>query len=123
MRENSITLRSTPAARGFIRLMAAINTGSFDEIYNYIQREFSNEILSNHDAQDLANYCMTVYKETKGLAIHKVFLSEEFVIMVVMKPRNQDGVLFLDKLKVSTSRPFKVTEYAHQEFNPANYGV
>ena len=123
MRENSITLRSTPAARGFMRLMGTINTGSFDEIYNYILSEFSSEILRSYNAEELTNYCMTVYTETDGLAIHKVFLSEEYVIMVVMKPRNQDNVLFLDKLKVSPTAPFKVTEYVHQEFNPANYGI
>lgn len=123
MRENSITLKSTPSGRAFMQFMAMLNTGNAETLAEFIGKRFSADILEDYSVDELVAYCMAVYKETGGMRIYKVFLSQEFSMMVVMKAMREDvEVLFLDKLKVETAAPHNILEYVHQEFNAADYG-
>ncbi|MEQ8674631.1 MAG: hypothetical protein RLP44_16445 [Aggregatilineales bacterium] len=123
MRENSITLKSTPSGRAFMQFIAMLNTGDEERLSEFIGKRFSAEVLADYSVDELVTYCMTVYNETGGMRIHKVFLSQEFTMMVVMKAIRDDvEVLFLDRLKVETVQPHNILEYVHQEFNAADYG-
>src|SRR5690606_19145228 len=104
MRESSITLKSTPAGRAFIQFMANLNMGDANRLAEFIEKRFSAEILSDYSVDELVKYCMTVHKETGGMLVYKVFLSQEFSITAVMRAIRDDvEVLFLDKLKVETA--------------------
>ena len=123
MRENSITLKSTPSGRAFMQFIAMLNIGDETRLAEFIGKRFSADVLVDYSVDELVTYCMTVHGETGGMRIHKVFLSQEFTMMVVMKAMRDDvDVLFLDRLKVETVPPHNILEYVHQEFNAADYG-
>lgn len=119
MRDNSRTLKVSPAGRSFMQFMRAFNTGDPDEIRGFISQQFDADVIDEYGVDTLTDYCYTVYCETGGMRVHKVFVSEDYYVMIVMEAIN-NGKLFLDKIKVDDVAPYPVIEYVHEEFIPAN---
>lgn len=119
MRDNSRTLKVTPAGASFLRFIAVINSGDINVMRNYANKNIADPLLQEVDAETIANHLYEIHLETGGMRVHKVFLSQDAYVMIVMEAIG-DGVLYLDKLKVEEEKPYRVLEYAHQQFDPAH---
>ena len=119
MRDNSRTLKVTPAGASFLRFIAVINSGDIDIMRNYATKNVADPLLYKVGAEAIAQNLYEIHLQTGGMRVHKVFLSEDAYVMIVMEAIG-DGVLYLDKLKVEEEKPYRILEYAHQQFDPAH---
>jgi hypothetical protein len=110
MKENSITLKSTRVGRRFMRFVVAFNSGDPDQLRAYIGDNYDENALAEYSIDAFADWYWNLYEETGGLRVHKVFLSEEYTIMVIVQAA-LDGALYLHKMKVAHEPPNKVIEY------------
>jgi len=120
MQPNSLTLRVSPAGRMFMRFLVAINTGDPNRIADFIESNYSASVLRDFDLNELVDYYMRVYEQTGGMDIHKVYYSQDYVVMVITIARKNEA-LYLDKLKVDDLPPYAMMEYLHSR-PPAQHG-
>ena len=120
MQHNSLTLRVSPAGRMFMRFLVALNSGDPNRIAQFIEKNYAATVLREYNLDDLVTYYMDVYEQTGGLDIHKVYYSQEYVVMVITISR-KTGEHYLDKLKVDDLPPFAMLEFLHSS-PPANQG-
>lgn len=114
MRENSKTLKVTPAGRRFMGFLASFNSGEVDDLREFIRAHYTEDALEEYSLDSLLDWHQEIYEQTGGMKIHKIFFSEEYYIMAVVEAR-RDGALYLDKMKVDDASPHKVVEYLHDE--------
>ena len=114
MKENSKTLKVTPAGRRFMGFLASFNSGDVEDLREFIQAHYTENALAEYSLDSLLNWHREIYEQTGGIKIHKIFFSEEYYIMAIVEAR-ADGALYLDKMKVDDTHPYKVIEYLHDE--------
>ena len=113
MREDSRTLKVTPAGKVYMQLMVHLNTGDEGYLRKFIESHFTKEAIREHTVDKLVEWLWDIYEATGGMRIHKVFLSQEYYIVIVAIAIN-GGALYLDKLKVTDTRPYQIIEYYHE---------
>jgi hypothetical protein len=118
MKDNSLTLKATPAGRRFIVFLATINTGDPDRLRDYILDAHDEPSLKEFGADGFLNWYLEIFKQTGGFMVHKVFLSEDYFIMVVLQARS-DSTLYLHKMRVAQEHPYKITEYVYDRLDEA----
>ena len=113
MREDSRTLKTTPAGKVYMHLMAHLNSGDPQYLRKFVLERFTEDALKEYTIEGLVEWLWDIYDDTGGLRIHKVFLSQEYYIVIVAMAIN-GGALFLDKLKVTDTEPYQVIEFYHE---------
>jgi hypothetical protein len=110
MKDNSITLKSTQVGRRFMRFIVAFNSADLNRLRDYITENYEENALEQYTIDAFVDWYWKLYEETGGLLVHKVFLSEEYHIMVIVQAV-RDQALYLHKMKVAQEPPNKVIEY------------
>jgi hypothetical protein len=113
MRENSATLKLTPAGRRYMGFLAIFNSGDMDRLRAFIVDSFTEQALQGATLDAVIAWHQQLYNATDGMRIHKVFLSEEHFVIVITEAR-RNGKLYMDKMKVSPDFPHKVIEFLHE---------
>lgn len=113
MQTESFTLKSTPAAKLFLRFIAAFNTGNPDKITSFVEENYDESILAQNPVDEIVNYYLNLYQQCGGMHIHKVYLSQEHYIIVIVEQK-ADKLHFMDKLKITRQHPYKIIEYYHE---------
>ena len=114
MQQDSLTFKVTRAGRRYLFFLNMFNTADADKIRGYISENFAPSFLKENPAEKLVKWCLDIHKQTGKIAMHKVFFSEEYYIIVVIKSLKDDK-LFLHKMKVEDKEPYKITELFHEE--------
>ena len=117
MLSESKTYRVTPAGRVYMRFLATFNTGDPLQMSEFISENFADDMLADHPVSELVDWYETMFTETGGMKIEKVFATEEYFIMVVVQA-NDGGQTYMDKLKITEAQPYKVLEYFHEPAAP-----
>jgi len=104
----------------FMRFLVAMNTGDPNRIADFIESNYAASALREHELDELIDYYLRVYDQTGGMDIHKVYYSQDYMVMVVTIARN-NGELYLDKLKVDDLPPYAMVEYLHSR-PPVQHG-
>lgn len=113
MRGDSRTLRVTPAGRVYMQLMQALNAGDEAQLRKFVLASFTKEAIAEHSLNGMVEWLWDIYEATGGLRIHKVFLSEDYYVVIVALAIN-GGALYLDKLKVMDTEPHQILEFYHE---------
>ena len=112
MQTHSRTFRITRAGRRYMALLAALNTGDADTITDFTVRNLDPMTFTDEEAEAFINWCLETHHYTGGMDIHRVYLAEDYYVIVIVQAR-RDGSLYLDKLKIDSEDPFLIIEYAH----------
>ena len=115
MQSHSLTLKVSPAGRAFMRFLAAFNSGDEERIADFVHQNYNKTTLMDTSADDIVAWFMDLHASTGGLHIFKVYSSERFHVMVIVRAMNDENAMFLDKLKVDDLPPHGVTEYLHEQ--------
>lgn len=118
MKENSQTLKVTPAGRLMMIFLAAFNSGDPAKIRDFIADHYSEETLADHPVNELVTWHEQVYAQTGGMRIHKVFLSQEYYVVTVMVAK-ADEALYFNKMKVTHTQPYKIVQFFHEALDQA----
>ncbi len=121
MDTESKTFRITPAGRVYLRFLAAFNKGTAEDMREFIAEQYADHIIAEHGLDTIVNWHLETHEATGGMLIHKVFLTEEHYIIVIVKSK-ADNMLFIDKMKIEPQNPFKILEYFH-EASPQGMGT
>ncbi|GAB4522711.1 MAG: hypothetical protein OHK0046_35650 [Anaerolineae bacterium] len=113
MQNESITLRVSPAGKAFMRFVAAMNSTDEDRAKTFISENFSEDVLLDQGVDVVMRWFNDLKRETGGLDVHKVYLSQEHFIIVITIART-NGAMYMTKLKVTPEKPHKITEYVHE---------
>lgn len=118
MKEDSKTVKATPVGRRFMNFMAVFNAGRRDLLYNFILDSYIEAALEEYSAEVFADWHWGIYQQSGGFNVHKVFLSEDYYIIVIVESKH-DGQLFFHKMKVEDQAPYKIIEYLHDPLDEA----
>lgn len=121
MQSHSLTLKVSPAGRAFMRFLAAFNTGDAEKIADFVHTHYNKTTLMQTPPEQIVNFFLDLHAQTNGLHIYKVYSSERFHVMVIVRAMNDRDTMFLDKLKVDDLPPHGVVEYLHEKL-PENMG-
>jgi hypothetical protein len=113
MQNHSMTLRVSPAGRRFMHFLAAFNSGSRETIEDFIVKTYADAQMGGKTVEHLVDWHLEIYESTGGLGIHRVYLSQEYYVIVIVQAKN-DGTLYLDKMKVMEDAPHEIIEYYHE---------
>lgn len=113
MREDSRTLKVTPAGRVYMNLIYHLNTGDEEYLRKFVISSFTKEALDELTVDGIVEMIWDIYEATGGMRIHKVFLSQDYYVVIVAMAIN-GGALYLDKLKVMKNEPHQIIEYYHE---------
>lgn len=111
MQTESLTLRSTPAAQIFLRLISVLNSGNAERITDFVAKYYDESVLAAYSVDEIAAWYVDLYTTSGGLAIHKVYMSQEHYLIVIVQGKG-NGLTYIDKLKISDNN--KVFEYLHE---------
>lgn len=111
MQTESLTLKSTPAAKIFMRLVAAFNTGNPQRIADFVANNYAEDILAEYTVDEIVDWYLDLYDASGGVTIHKVYMSQERYLIVIVENKG-DGQTYIDKLKITAEN--KVIEYLHE---------
>jgi hypothetical protein len=78
----------------------------------YIAESYVDETIAQHTLDGLVQWHFDLFRQTGGMRISRVFLSQEHYVVLVVETRN-DGTRFLDKMKVAPDFPHKIIEFFH----------
>lgn len=113
MQTESFTLKTTPASKLFLRFIAAFNTGNIEKITRFVLDNYAEDVLAENSLGEIVGYYQSLYESSGGMNIHKVYLSQDYYIIVIVKHKSDDS-LFIDKLKITRQIPYKVIEHYHE---------
>jgi len=113
METESKTFRVTHAGRVFMRFMATFNMGDPEAMREFIEENYTDDLIAEHSVDGLVAWHMETYESTGGLQIHRVYLTQEYYIIVIVKSK-ADGTVFMDKMKITEETPYKIIEYFHE---------
>jgi len=114
MQHDSVTLKVTIAGRMFIRLLVTLNSGDVDQYRAFVEREYAASVLREQSVDEIAASFQALYDETDGLEIFKVYSSQRFSIVTVVKTR-RDETLMLAQLTVDDLQPHGILEFRVSE--------
>ena len=113
METESKTFRVTAAGRVYMRFLAAFNMGDLEALREFVEENYADSVIEQHSLDVLVGWHFDTYEATQGMSIHKVFLTQEHYIIVIVKSK-ADGTMFMDKMKITADLPHKIVEYFHE---------
>lgn len=113
MQNESLTLRVTPAGKLLMRFLAMFNRGDEQVMRRFFEEYFHETLLETTTMDEFVAWYMDMYHTTGGMEVFKVYLSQEHYLIVILSDR-KEGVMYMDKLKVSSEKPHKIVEYLHE---------
>ena len=112
MQQESRTFSLTRAGRSYLRFLNAYNTNDPVHLRKFIAENFAPDFLQTYPVKDMVDWCRNTFKITGKMQVRKVFFTEEFYIIVIVKA--SDGTLYLDKMKLVDKPPHHIIEYFHE---------
>lgn len=115
MQQHSVTLKLTPVGKRVMGFLAVFNMGDEEEMKAYVQSNYHERTLAEYGLDTVLGWHWDLYKDTGGLRIHKVYLTQEHYVVLLTHPYNDPERLFFQKFKVDPKAPHKFTDIQHQE--------
>jgi hypothetical protein len=114
MQQDSLTFKVTRAGRRYLHFLMAFNTADDEKITTFIHENFAPSFLETTSVADLLTWCKDVYALTGKIVMHKVYFSQEYYIIVIIKAIEGDK-LYLHKMKIEEDEPHRIIELFHEE--------
>ena len=110
MQHNSVTLKVTIAGRSFIRVLVTLNSGNTERYREFIEHEYATSVVREQSIDDLVASYQAIYDQTGGLDIFKVYATQRFSTISVVKAK-KDGSLLLAQITVDDLQPHGILEF------------